>query len=110
MHKYYIDKIREAEKWELEIVETGEVIVFDILRDAINYVKKDKGKFSVLDYWDEGIAYFENGKVYRVESNNDDVDYMKEHYQGIQPKDSYEVACSSCGDGGCILCRPNWFI
>jgi hypothetical protein len=30
--------------------------------------------------------------------------------QKIKEEYEYEVSCYSCGDGGCIHCRPSWFM
>lgn len=111
MHKYHIERL-ESDTWELETVATEEKQVFDLLKDVINHLKKDEGKFSVLDMNAEGIAYFEFSKIEHVTSFmgvNDD--YMEEHYLGIKRKyDEYEDECYTCRGGGCIHCEPHRFI
>lgn len=119
MHKYYVyeEKVENSKSnaWRLMLDEDETEQSFESLELLVNHLKQDKEKFSVLECYMSGIAYFENGEVTHITSEygNED-DYMRKHWMGIEPDDDLEeyqqIDCHRCGDGGCVHCDPNFFL
>jgi hypothetical protein len=78
--------------------------------DMVEYLTSLIHEFEVFDARYPGFAYFNACKCRRVTSEFGIHDReMQKCYMGKGEND-YEPDCRSCGDGGCIHCRPSWFI
>lgn len=86
--------------YKLNLVEDNNSILFS---DFFIYKHVEKSEVSysyTSDFWNASKYYNTIdecllGWFDKTEKNNDD---------------NYEPSCYSCGDGGCISCRPSWFI
>lgn len=116
--KYYFEKVKEnvyqlsLNTSESKLIETfeGEKKVATAL--CAEYFRAYDPNCEVVDDDYPAIVTFKNGQPYLFNAFISDYDNdVERDWTGKEANDDgYTPECSRCGDGGCIHCRPSWFI